>query len=44
MAAGTSCKRGWVPSRVFEPVMSEDEREARYGGWRDALAKVRSRP
>ena len=28
--------RAWVPSRVFEPAMSEDEREARYGGWRDA--------
>lgn len=37
-------QRAWVPSRAFEPVMSEDEREARYGGWRDALAKVTSRP
>jgi glycerol kinase len=37
-------QRAWVPSRAFEPAMSEIEREARYGGWRDALAKVRSRP
>ena len=36
-------QRGWVPSRAFEPAMSEAEREARYGGWRDALAKVRSK-
>ena len=36
--------RAWVPSRAFEPAMSEDEREERYGGWRDALAKVKSRP
>ena len=28
---------------AFEPAMSEAEREARYGGWRDALAKVKSR-
>jgi glycerol kinase len=36
-------QRGWLPSRAFEPAMSEAEREARYGGWRDALAKVRSK-
>ena len=34
--------RAWVPSCAFEPAMSEDEREARYGGWHDALAKVKS--
>jgi hypothetical protein len=32
-----------VPSRAFEPAMSEAEREERYGGWRKALAKVKSR-
>jgi glycerol kinase len=37
-------QRAWVPSRAFEPAMSEDEREERYGGWREALAKVKSRP
>jgi glycerol kinase len=36
-------QRAWVPSRVFEPAMSESEREARYDGWREALAKVRTR-
>jgi glycerol kinase len=36
-------QRAWVPSRAFEPAMSEAEREARYGGWHDALAKVKSR-
>lgn len=36
-------QRAWVPSRAFEPAMSEDEREGRYGGWRDAVAKVKSR-
>lgn len=32
----------WVPARVFEPKMSETEREARYGGWLEAVARVRS--
>ena len=41
MASQEDLQRGWVPSRAFEPAMSEAEREARYGGWRDALAKVR---
>jgi len=36
-------QRSWVPSRAFEPAMSEAERKARYGGWRDALAKVKSK-
>jgi glycerol kinase len=36
-------QRAWVPARAFEPAMSVDEREARYGGWLDALAKVRSK-
>jgi glycerol kinase len=36
-------QRAWVPSRVFEPGMSESERETRYGGWREALTKVRSK-
>jgi glycerol kinase len=32
----------WVPARAFEPKMSETEREARYGGWLDAVARIRS--
>jgi glycerol kinase len=33
----------WTPSRVFEPSMSETERDARYAGWLDAVAKVRAK-
>jgi len=36
-------QRDWVPARAFEPAMSVDEREARYGGWLDAVTKVRSK-
>jgi glycerol kinase len=36
-------QRAWVSSRAFEPAMNESEREDRYGGWRDALAKVKSK-
>lgn len=32
----------WKPGAAFEPIMSEAEREARYGGWLDAVARVRS--
>ena len=34
--------KAWRPARVFEPDMSETEREVRYGGWLDAVARVRS--
>jgi glycerol kinase len=34
--------KSWRPARVFEPKMSETEREARYGGWLEAVAKVKS--
>jgi glycerol kinase len=34
--------RAWVPGRVFEPRMGGSEREQRYGGWLDAVARVRS--
>jgi glycerol kinase len=34
--------KAWVPSRAFEPEMSQAEREERYGGWLDAVARVRS--
>jgi glycerol kinase len=34
--------KAWVPSRAFEPAMSQAEREERYGGWLDAVARVRS--
>ncbi len=32
----------WKPGAAFEPRMSEDEREARYGGWLEAVARVKS--
>src|SRR5262245_51253734 len=34
--------KAWAPARACEPVMTEVEREARYGGWLDAVARVRS--
>ncbi len=33
----------WTPAKVYEPLMGEAEREARYGGWLEAVARVRSR-
>jgi glycerol kinase len=33
---------GWTPSRIFEPQMGADEREARYAGWLEAVMRVRS--
>lgn len=36
-------QRAWVPARAFEPAMRDDERNARYGGWLEAVAKVRSK-
>ena len=33
----------WMPSRIYEPAMGEAEREARYAGWLEAVARVRSR-
>ena len=35
-------EKAWAPARAFEPRMTETEREARYGGWLDAVARVRS--
>jgi glycerol kinase len=32
----------WRPARAFEPKMSVAKREARYGGWLEAVARVRS--
>ena len=34
--------KAWVPARAYEPIMAEAEREARYGGWLNAVARVRS--
>ena len=34
--------KAWAPARVFAPKMRETEREARYGGWLEAVARVRS--
>jgi glycerol kinase len=36
-------QRAWVPACAFEPRMSAEERETRYGGWLDAVAKVKSK-
>jgi len=35
--------RGSAVGRTFRPTMPAKEREARYAGWRDAVARVRSR-
>jgi glycerol kinase len=35
-------EKAWTPGRAFEPMMTEAEREGRYGGWLDAVARVRS--
>src|SRR5262245_66584449 len=34
----TTLTTAWMPARAYEPVMTEDEREARYGGALDAVA------
>ncbi len=34
--------KAWVPARIFEPKMGVAEREARYGGWLEAVARVKS--
>jgi glycerol kinase len=35
--------KAWKASAVFEPKMTKSEREARYGGWIDAVTRVRSK-
>lgn len=35
-------EKAWAPAQVFAPKMGETEREARYGGWLEAVARVRS--
>jgi glycerol kinase len=35
--------QAWKAAAVFEPKMGEAEREARYGGWLDAVARVKSK-
>ena len=40
-----SCKelgKAWRPAHVLEPKMSQAEREERYGGWLEAVARVKS--
>jgi len=32
----------WTPSKIYEPQMSPDQREARYAGWLEAVTRVRS--
>jgi glycerol kinase len=34
--------QAWRSAGIFEPKMRETEREARYGGWLEAVARVRS--
>jgi len=34
--------RNWAPARRYEPQMAADEREARYAGWVEAVARVGS--
>ena len=36
--------RTWALDRTFEPVMDAATREARYAGWKDAVARTLSRP
>jgi glycerol kinase len=36
--------RAWTPARAFEPRMGAAERDARYGAWLQAVARVRSAP
>jgi glycerol kinase len=31
----------WASDRVFEPQMPDDQRDALYQGWQDAVARVR---
>jgi glycerol kinase len=38
----TELEARWKPGAAFEPIMREPEREARYGRWLDAVARVRS--
>jgi glycerol kinase len=33
----------WAPSSTFEPGMSEAEREARYAGWLEAVARIKTK-
>jgi glycerol kinase len=40
--AAAELETAWRPARAFEPKMSVAEREARYGGWLEAVARVRS--
>jgi glycerol kinase len=35
-------EKAWAPAKAFEPDMIETEREERYGGWLEAVARVRS--
>jgi glycerol kinase len=34
----------WRIDRRFDPLMSADERDARYAGWKDAISRILSRP
>ena len=36
-------EKAWAPGAAFEPDMSEAEREARYGGWLEAVARGQER-
>ncbi len=32
--------RSWTPDRLFEPAISDDERESRYAAWQSAVAQL----
>ncbi|OOO00900.1 MAG: Glycerol kinase [Chromatiales bacterium USCg_Taylor] len=34
---------GWRPERRFEPVITQDRRDALYAGWKHAVARARLR-
>jgi glycerol kinase len=44
LAGPEAIAAAWQPGGRFEPTMPETEREHLYAGWRDAVARVRSRP
>ena len=35
-------RKAWRPAKVFEPKMRESERETRYSGWLEAVARIKT--
>jgi glycerol kinase len=44
LAGPEAITAAWRPAARFTPAMREAERSRLYAGWRDAVARVRSRP